>query len=398
MFALLGLSSAVSQAAFLIPDYTNSVQKVYFGVAILLIYIDQDLRVLEHAYMSSPVAPALPSWVPDWSDSRPLATPLSSDHFIAPKKRERSFCAARDTKVDRDNTFEGVKLRLRGHFFDKVVKLADPLMLAESPLDIAGVMERWSQEVGSTDQAVDTAVVDIGDPFAAAMSSMKGFMQGLTEDVGAVIAEASKLYGVLVQWDDLAMGNNGQHGRNEEEDRDMVYYRTLTADLSPEEIASDEAARTTLDTFKEWRGRLRIVLGELGSLETEEGEDSTSAGSLFGGLGRMAGLAARIRKLAPDLRKRELSLCMHRRLARCEYGHLCLGPEDMEVGDEIVILEGGRTPFVLRPVVAQKVEGDGAGSPEGEKKHWKIVGECYVHGIMYGEGYEEDKVRNVVLV
>jgi len=42
-------------------------------------------------------------------------------------------------------------------------------------------------------------------------------------------------------------------------------------------------------------------------------------------------------------------------------------------------LLGGRTPFVLRPGV-------------GEGKY-RFVGECYVHGIMYGQALQEGLSR-----
>lgn len=47
-------------------------------------------------------------------------------------------------------------------------------------------------------------------------------------------------------------------------------------------------------------------------------------------------------------------------------GHRCLA-----AGDEIWMLEGGRTPFILRATA------DGSG--------YRIIGVTYVHGVMYGE-------------
>ncbi|KAH8721650.1 heterokaryon incompatibility protein-domain-containing protein [Ilyonectria robusta] len=50
---------------------------------------------------------------------------------------------------------------------------------------------------------------------------------------------------------------------------------------------------------------------------------------------------------------------------------LALLPMSAEVGDEIVIFNGGKLPFVVRS------EGD----------NFKVVGPCYVHGIMDGEAF-----------
>jgi hypothetical protein len=50
-------------------------------------------------------------------------------------------------------------------------------------------------------------------------------------------------------------------------------------------------------------------------------------------------------------------------------GRMGMGSCAAEVGDSIVILSGCNTPLILR----ESVEG------------WRLVGECYVHGVMYGE-------------
>jgi hypothetical protein len=60
-----------------------------------------------------------------------------------------------------------------------------------------------------------------------------------------------------------------------------------------------------------------------------------------------------------------------RTLFRTQLGHLGMGLLGMREGDEVWLLYGGRTPFILRP----------AGDAEG----YTIVGECYIHGFMHGE-------------
>ncbi|KAK4059476.1 hypothetical protein Trihar35433_10752 [Trichoderma harzianum] len=55
-------------------------------------------------------------------------------------------------------------------------------------------------------------------------------------------------------------------------------------------------------------------------------------------------------------------------------GYFGLGPQKSEPGDRVAVLFGSGVPFVLRKCV----------SATG-KRAWKIVGECYVHGIMQGE-------------
>lgn len=62
-------------------------------------------------------------------------------------------------------------------------------------------------------------------------------------------------------------------------------------------------------------------------------------------------------------------------LIRTEGGYIGLGAHPTQEGDQIWVLPGGRVPFVLRPV---RSESDGA-------TRYRLVGEAYIHGIMYGE-------------
>lgn len=69
--------------------------------------------------------------------------------------------------------------------------------------------------------------------------------------------------------------------------------------------------------------------------------------------------------------RREVDLTLGtRRLFRTDGGLLGMGPLETEMGDEVWILAGAKTPVVLRD-----------GSP-GKKQ---LLGEAYIHGLMHGE-------------
>ena len=61
-----------------------------------------------------------------------------------------------------------------------------------------------------------------------------------------------------------------------------------------------------------------------------------------------------------------------RRILGTENGRMGLGPAATRAGDAVAILPGCDTPLILRE------SGDG----------WTVVGECYIHGVMYGEVVE----------
>ncbi|UPK95878.1 hypothetical protein LCI18_006813 [Fusarium solani-melongenae] len=69
-----------------------------------------------------------------------------------------------------------------------------------------------------------------------------------------------------------------------------------------------------------------------------------------------------------------------RRLFGTRDGRMGLGASAAKVGDSIAILQGCNTPMILRRL----------------REGWVIVGECYVHGIMYGEVIQgEHKVADI---
>jgi hypothetical protein len=65
---------------------------------------------------------------------------------------------------------------------------------------------------------------------------------------------------------------------------------------------------------------------------------------------------------------------------------LGLAPMDAQVGDRIVLLGGGKVPYILRPK-------DGT-----ETGCYELIGDAYVHGIMDGEAWNPELLEEIVLV
>lgn len=64
-----------------------------------------------------------------------------------------------------------------------------------------------------------------------------------------------------------------------------------------------------------------------------------------------------------------------RRFCKTKNGRLGFVPKEAREGDVICVLYGGEVPYVLRP---------------WKSGYFLVVGECYVDGIMHGEGLSED--------
>ncbi|KAK3339883.1 hypothetical protein B0T25DRAFT_586421 [Lasiosphaeria hispida] len=54
-------------------------------------------------------------------------------------------------------------------------------------------------------------------------------------------------------------------------------------------------------------------------------------------------------------------------------GYLGVVPGGTEVGDAICVFPGGGVPFLLRK------------KSESSSRHYSLIRECYIHGIMFGE-------------
>jgi hypothetical protein len=71
-----------------------------------------------------------------------------------------------------------------------------------------------------------------------------------------------------------------------------------------------------------------------------------------------------------------------RRIFATKDGRMGMGSCATEVGDRIVILRGCNTPMILREV----------------GKEWKLIGECYTHGVMYGEVLvKEHELKDIII-
>ena len=67
-----------------------------------------------------------------------------------------------------------------------------------------------------------------------------------------------------------------------------------------------------------------------------------------------------------------------RRLFATDRGYIGFGPAEMQKGDHVYILSGGKVPYILRPVSGPR------------PRTFELVGDCYLHGVMHGEAAGTD--------
>jgi hypothetical protein len=76
--------------------------------------------------------------------------------------------------------------------------------------------------------------------------------------------------------------------------------------------------------------------------------------------------------------------CNSRTFFLTEGGYIGIGPRWLRRNDKVVILYGGKTPYILRHEIDPELDQILTGQ-DLDGQLCRLVGECYVHGMMYGE-------------
>ncbi len=63
----------------------------------------------------------------------------------------------------------------------------------------------------------------------------------------------------------------------------------------------------------------------------------------------------------------------------------------------MAVLPGGKVPYVLCSKASME-RGKGSLEAPSTSRRFTLVGDTYVHGIMDGEGYDEEKLGMITLV
>jgi hypothetical protein len=84
-----------------------------------------------------------------------------------------------------------------------------------------------------------------------------------------------------------------------------------------------------------------------------------------------------------------------------ERGHRGWVPKASMEGDLIVIMPGGKVPYVLQPIPTPEtnyLSGNNQPTDVRTTQHYTFLGDAYIHGFMNGEAYEEEKLEPIILV
>ncbi|KAK4166243.1 heterokaryon incompatibility protein 6, OR allele [Cladorrhinum sp. PSN259] len=365
IFAVLGFGNGRLEAVGIVPDYRSPVEDVYRNATKKILEVSGNLDVLGLCFpFETPTVAGLPSWVPDFGPSEYTAQPLMLDALGRP----RTTHASRGSKAIPQWEDDGETLVIQGHTVDTVSYLSAVQFLFDKD-------RLWSYSKEDFDR-LDA----VGGAFDS--DSWRETAKVLFSDLkvtGSILKkEGSRVWDtmisgvphleVYVKWQEFAENLKPTNPDPNDCSPLSILQQTLcTGTLAP------GGPKATEDAFRNWLKTLSPIK-KLMALKVDKRPD------LFKSLGFLGHLQSTWKSLGgffPFMNK-----VTDRRVGSTQKGYLCLLPKHTEIGDQVAILKGGRVPVVLRP------HSDGS---------FQFVGETYVHGIMDGAAFAEEKCVDIKL-
>ena len=339
IYALLGLSTGIeSQAHELVPDYSLSTAQLYIDVSRAIILRCLALDVLGVPRTApSPLVGNLPSWVVDWSAPH-LANSLSQKNLQGDYIFDFNVTAS---LVAKQVSFRGSSLILNGYVFDPIVK-------------VGKVMDPF------TSITIDK------------LTKSKPSQNGPGNTLRII-----HVYKVLKDWQGLLKSSfpTGSYPGTSVSLFE-IFLRTIHFNRFPEclpiaaaihsygrftfrialYITSYLSRHQAILRFLNWHEAHRLSKHAL--FRAEENSRPTYTTDLIVSL-------------------------VGRRMVLTRSGYLGVALGMAELGDCVAIVKGAKVPLILRPV---------------EDTKWELIGDSYVHGIMHGEAFEEQKCKDMEIV
>jgi hypothetical protein len=350
VYALLGcVSNAANIPPEVLPDYSKSPQALYLETANILLSLEDPTLLLAHAGIGwARKFNDLPSWVPDWTSVDGPCTlggpncgyraAGSSPFFMTPGITPQS---------------KGFAIRV----IDTLSTIGSPNLLPDD-LIIPHILEKYS---------------------------------GLSE------RQIYKWVTEVIEW----AASKAPHRYQSREELVEAIGRTLICDMNAwPQWEGEPTGKDYREYFKDWM-TLHAIFDEF-----EEDFENYSAGRPVSE--RLeAELQARFEPGGPGIVSRLLqhmkwmfkarAMSTWRRFCVTESGYIGLVPPRSKLKDFVVIISGVKTPFVLRQNNSREESYIHTGTIYFIPTY-SIVGECYIHEIMYGEMSNPDLMHPLLVV
>jgi hypothetical protein len=355
IFGVLGLAD--DKDSYPVPDYSLPPQDVFRGIATSLVKNEKTLKILYHCSKSGTgLVEGPPSWAPDWT-RRCLHTPLYLTSLQCRSSGDSNFSFQ----------FDNNTLQAHGRIFETIHNIDHdrkiPRIITQKEVQRTTILDHEGKER----ELIATPDLKQQHP----RETMRQSVHDQWQYIGAI----------------LNMAFPGEEYTEENFEalwRTFVCNQTMDNEPAPAHWAMHFSAHVAgimhvSGASEEWSKKLRNT-------------SSTTSETGMHPLPGIAGLREAIRNFKVPLPPLDHDTyqfylahgerCHDRRFFVSETGRFGWGPDGMEEGDAIAILNGLDFPLVLRHV----------------KEGYEVVGDCYAHGIMLGEAMENtlDEVLPIV--
>jgi hypothetical protein len=357
VYGMLGML-AETEAKAIVVDYTKPANHVYMDTAGYFLTKglgDDPLVLLSKAGRSTGYngeGSRCPSWVPDWS-SAGLCRPLPA--VVAGEVNASKGSISAVHKI-----LKGWKLQLEGHWVDSINKMTDPNFLPYQLPRVGAASwdgkEFWKRFIRSQNNWL--------------------LMNRWRDEV---IPTANDNDGVY-----QSTGEPALH----------AFWKTVWARNVETEFFSDEKAFIAAVEGRalEWWWRDKDFWKKATSWSTSDDDKDSPKDMWHKGL--KAEMEGRMSKLRKDRKENMVWVSQADKWLVTTYGRKmvllskgCIGlvPDSTRETDVIFLFKGAKCPYVVREIPKSNQE-------------YQLIGECYVHGMMQGEAWDETKVGQVLLI
>ena len=372
VFALYNVFHELEIATKLpLPDYSRSVEDVYRDLTIACIESDKMLDVLFDAPSDlRHLRPQLASWVPDWSDPGWRGKGDTDSRIAVNRGR---FCAAGPATAQWAFSADRRQLHLHGKIVDEIILCGEPFC------SLYG--DRTSETIRSMPETVSST--------AAADKSL----------------DLSKAYETLKTWMSMYSWHSEYPGTQESGVRAL--QRTLQQDFRVDDDSDGEPGSGAGD-FDTW---FKVMWSSYSSAELFHMLHAPRLGLADDDISVIQDIVSQVepdtlalgymsksqyhRRATAFSNRKSFFLTASERIgtaaARVDFSQPPKAVHLIQPGDEIAVIAGLAMPVILRPVACDT--GDVAsqgGNGHGGRVMYRLVTHAYVHGIMYGEAWEDE--------
>ncbi len=387
VYGLLGLAKDGDAVPI---SYKATVAEVYQMAARTIIQETGSLDVLAHClkpHLSKPSELRLPSWVPDWS----------YDRTHLPRSHDRVYM---DAKTKQMKTYRATGYEPKGHH-DRVPRptCGDILILDGVVLDHVTVLSpeiSWTLFRQGTSRPAAQLADNVHNPRSFTQNPVLNSIWHLIAYLPALVLEQVNGYyhigamlDLLIIWLELVRSVQAEGGRLEQAE---LLVGTMNWGALPEHETKSTANRLCRQMQCIYENRFfhltrwlrfhkilpffyKITLGISICLSiVVDAIMRFVGGNPEGNINSPAFHTAAMKflisefNLIPSLVIETIDY----RLAKTATGQIVLVPYCTRIEDRVVLLKGGRSPFVVRP----------------KERGWEIVGACFVHGMANSERWK----------